>query len=246
MEELGINKTKPEDLQKLPWDAILEAKGNRGFSPIVDGDAIPKNPFDPDAPELTADVPMIVGYAREDAGIRDLSAAALTGEGLSKWAQETYKDKGTMILEAYSKEYPNATPLQVQSRIRTDSNTRKRATQMVERKSRQNRGKAYLYVVEWPSPAYEGRFEACHGVDLGLVFGNPRNLIAGNTLEARKMADIVGSAVVAFGKTGDPNCSKIPRWAPYDTVSRATMIFDLECRVENDPTSPLRSLWEKM
>jgi para-nitrobenzyl esterase len=246
MTELGVAKTKPEDLQKVPWDTILEAKGNRGFSPVVDGEAIPKNPFDPEAPEISADVPMIVGYAREDAGIRDLSAAALTEDGLLKWAQETYKDNAKMLIETYRKEYPNATPLQVQSRIRTDSNTRKRATQQVERKSKQKRGNAYLYVVEWPSPAYEGRFEACHGVDLGLVFGNPRNLIAGNTLEARKMADIVGSAVVAFGKTGDPNCSMIPRWAPYNTETRSTMIFNLECRAENDPTSSLRVLWEKM
>ena len=42
---------------------------------------------------------------------------------------------------------------------------------MVERKSMQKRGNAYLYLMEWPSPAYEGRFGAVHGVDLGLVLG---------------------------------------------------------------------------
>ena len=117
---------------------------------------------------------------------------------------------------------------------------------MVERKSRQKRGKAYLYLMEWPSPAYEGRFGAVHGVDLGLVLGNARNLIAGNGFEARKMAEIVGSAIIAFGKTGDPNCDKVPNWPAYDIGSRATMIFDTECRVENDPTRELRLLWEKI
>ena len=60
------------------------------------------------------------------------------------------------------------------------------------------------------------------------------------------MADIVGSAIVAFGKTGNPNCDKIPYWPPYNIESRSTMIFNTECRVENDPTKELRLLWEKL
>ena len=187
---------------------------------------------------------MIVGYTREDSGIRDLSGPELTKDGLIKWAQETYKDKATLILTTYDKVYPNATPVQIQSRIKTDSGTRMRATTMVERKSRQKRGNAYLYLMEWPSPAFEGRFGAVHGVDLGLILGNARNFIAGNTLEARKMADIVGSTIIAFGNTGNPNCSKIPNWPAYDIESRSTMIFNTECRVENDPTKELRLLWD--
>ena len=84
LSELGISKTKPEDIQKVPWASILEAKANTGFSPIVDGVVIPKNPFDPEAPEISADIPMIVGYTREDSGIRDLSVPELTMEGLIK------------------------------------------------------------------------------------------------------------------------------------------------------------------
>ena len=246
LSELGISKTKLQELQKVPWNVILEAKANSGFSPVVDGVAIPKNPFDPDAPEISRDIPMIVGYTREDSGIRDLSGPELTEEGLKKWVQETYKQNATMIFDTYKKVYPNATPVQIQSRMRTDTNTRKRATAMVERKSVQKGGNAFLYLMEWPSPAYEGRFGAVHGVDLGLVLGNPRNLIAGNTTDARKMADIVGSAIIAFGKTGNPDCDKIPHWPPYSIESRSTMIFNTECRVENDPTSELRLLWEKI
>lgn len=246
LSELEISKTKPEDLQKVPWDTIIEAESNRGFSPVVDGVVIPGHPFDPAAPEISADVPMIVGYTREDSGMRDLSLGEITEDGLSEWVRETYKDNAELILTTYRKVYPNATPVQIQSRIRTDANTRSRATTMVERKSLQKRGNAYLYVVTWPSPAYEGRFGAVHGVDLGLVFGNARDLIAGNSYEARKMADIVGSTIVAFGKTGNPNCDKIPYWPPYNRETRATMIFDLESRVENDPTRELRLLWEKL
>ena len=246
MSELGISKSKPEDLQKVSWDAILEAKSNSGFSPVVDGVVVPKNPFDPEAPEISADVPLIVGYTREDSGIRSLKGPELTRDGLVKWAKETYKDKASIILTTYDKVYPNATPVQIQSRIKTDSSTRRRATTMVERKSKQKRGNAFLYLMEWPSPAFEGRFGAVHGVDLVFVLGNARSFIAGNTFEARKMADIMGSAIVAFGKTGNPNCDKIPYWPAYDTDSRATMIFNTECRVENDPTKELRLIWDNI
>jgi para-nitrobenzyl esterase len=245
-DELKISKTKIEDLQNVPWTSIIEAQANTGFSPFVDGNIIPNHPFDPGAPEVSADVPLIIGYTREDAGLRTLSASELTEDGLKKWAQETYQDKGAIILNLYKKVYPNASPFLIQSRIRTDSNTRKRATTMAERKAAQNRGAAYLYELDWASPAFEGRFGATHGTDLGLVFGNPRDPIAGNTPEARKMANIVGSAFVAFAKTGNPNCDKIPDWKPYNAENRSTMIFDLECRIVNDPTKELRMLWETM
>ena len=121
----------------------------------------------------------------------------------------------------------------------------RRATQMAERKAAQGRGRAYLYVLAWASPAFEGRFGAVHGADLGLIFGNPRTPIEGNTPEARRLADAVGSAFAAFAKTGDPSCDKIPHWPAYDRQSRATMIFDTECRVENDPMKELRGLREQ-
>ncbi len=66
------------DIQKVPWSDILEAQANRNFSPIVDGTVIPANPFDPVAPEISADVPLIVGYNREDASYRNATDTPLT------------------------------------------------------------------------------------------------------------------------------------------------------------------------
>jgi para-nitrobenzyl esterase len=241
--ELGVAKDKLRDLQQVPWNKIIEAQANQGFGPTVDGDVIPRHPFEPDAPEISADVPLIVGYTREDAAIRNLNASTLTEEGLRQWAQETYGENGASRLAAYRKAYASATPFQIQSRMRTDANTGRRATLMAERKSAQGRAKAYLYVIAWPSPAFEGRFGATHGVDLGLILANPRNPIAGNTPDARKLAEALGSAMVAFAKTGDPSCDKLPRWPAYDRETRATMVLDVECRVENDPMKELRGLW---
>jgi para-nitrobenzyl esterase len=42
------------------------------------------------------------------------------------------------------------------------------------------------------------------------------------------------AAYVAFARTGDPNNSEIPAWAPYDGVRRATMTLNTECRLVED------------
>jgi len=46
-----------------------------------------------------------------------------------------------------------------------------------------------------------------------------------------------------MAREGNPNNSKIPNWPTYDANQRATMIFDREVRVENDPRSEIRKFW---
>ncbi len=48
------------------------------------------------------------------------------------------------------------------------------------------------------------------------------------------------TAWVSLAKTGDPG------WAPYDEAKRATMVFDHEVGVENDPRSEIRKFWQDM
>jgi para-nitrobenzyl esterase len=49
-------------------------------------------------------------------------------------------------------------------------------------------------------------------------------------------------AWLAFARTGDPNTPGAPAWPAYDTARRATMMFDLESRVVDDPWPDLRQL----
>src|SRR5262249_9424347 len=48
--KLEISKSNIADLQKLPWQQILEAQASltgAAFAPVVDGSVLPHNPFDP-------------------------------------------------------------------------------------------------------------------------------------------------------------------------------------------------------
>jgi para-nitrobenzyl esterase len=79
-------------------------------------------------------------------------------------------------------------------------------------------------------------------LDLPLVFNNiesGRNMV-GPGPEPQRLSDIMSSAWIAFARSGDPNIDGLPQWPPYDLKHRATMIFDSESRVQNDPYSEIR------
>ena len=57
--KLGLTKNDVAGLQALPFEQVTAAQGGSG--PIVDGLVVPRDPFDPDAPSASANVPMIIG-----------------------------------------------------------------------------------------------------------------------------------------------------------------------------------------
>src|SRR5260370_18201246 len=83
--KLGIFKGNIADIQKRPWQQILEAQASLGasasFTPVVDGAVLPHQPFDPVAPPESADVPVIISTTLEDAALGltnfDLDEASL-------------------------------------------------------------------------------------------------------------------------------------------------------------------------
>ena len=38
----------------------------------------------------------------------------------------------------------------------------------------------------------------------------------------------------------------MPNWPAYEMTKRATMIFDKDTRVENDPRGEIRKFWDQM
>ena len=45
----------------------------------------------------------------------------------------------------------------------------------------------------------------------------------------------MSAAWAAFARAGNPSHSGLPAWTPFDATTRATMVFDRDCRVVNDP-----------
>jgi len=104
-----------------------------------------------------------------------------------------------------------------------------------QRKSQLGRAPAYLYVWDWQTPAFDGKFGAVHGHDVDASFHQVRNPIAGAGMrEGRLMSDRLASTWVAFAATGKPDNAAIPAWPAYEPKRRATLVFDTEMRVVDD------------
>jgi para-nitrobenzyl esterase len=248
--QLGLDKSRISELQNVPFEKIVEAQealGRHlppvGVAPSVDGKMIPRDPFDPTAPEVSAGVPMLVSTTLEDAALR-MNDWDISEDGLRAWVQKTYGDKADRILTTYRQAYPQVRPFLIKARIATDSGGRRNGTTMAERKAAAGGAPVYLYRWDYPSPAYGGKFGAIHGMDVSLALHNPVPPLAGNTPETKTMAEKLSSVWLAFAKTGNPNNKAIPHWPPYNADQRPTMIFDLNTRVENDPAHDIRLLWD--
>lgn len=250
--QIGLTKNRIRELQDVPFSMMIAAQDvlgaqtpPAGFAPVVDGTVIPRHPFDPTAPEVSADVPIIVSTTLDDAAL-GLTNFDLDDAGLKTFVKTVAADRAEQVLSAYRKAYPNASPFLIQARILTDRGWRRAASTLVERKAALHRAPAYYYLFAWPSPGAGGKFGAVHGIDVGLTFHNYGDEFTGNSPEVRAIADKLASAWVAFAKTGNPNHPGLPEWPAYAPETRPTLIFDKETRVENDPLHDLRLLWEGM
>lgn len=245
--KLDIPKTRIADLQKVSWQQLLEAQtGIAGFAPVMDGSILPHHPFDPVAPPESADVPVIVSTTLEDAAL-SLTNFSLDEAGLKAMLSQRYAEKADEILKLYKQRYPQKSPFLIQAQILTDAGFRRSAITQAERKAALGKAPVYMYLWAWESPGFNGKFGAVHGTDVAASFHGVRDTIVGvGSAEGKVMCDRLASAWVAFANTGDPNNAHIPRWPAYDSKDRATMVFDADTRVENDPRGEIRKFWADM
>jgi para-nitrobenzyl esterase len=248
--KLGIAKGNIADLQKLPWQQILQAQSSLGagvgFSPVIDGTVLPHHPFDPVAPPESADVPVVISTTLEDAAL-SLTNFNLDEAGLKEILTKRFEGKGDEIHALYRKHNPKKSPFLIQAQVLTDAGGRRSAITQAERKAALGKAPAYMYLWSWESPGYGGKFGAVHGIDVSASFYSCRDGIGGTgSPQQLTLWNKFASSWVALAKTGNPNNANLPEWPGYDSTRRATMVFDNDPRVENDPRGEIRKFWEQM
>ncbi len=255
LDALGMGKGDIRKLQDLPFITLLEtqakleaaarAKGEApgSFAPVVDGTVLPRDPFSPDAPPLSADVPMIVSTALDERAYRMVDFA-MTEEGLLAFAAKRAGDRAAEAVKLYRAEDPAAKPFLLAARMDSDLWFRKGAFTMAELKAAQGAAPVWTYLWTWPSPAYDGRFGAVHGIDVGPSVYSVRGGLTGSGAPARQMAKRLASAWGAFAANGNPNNPNLPEWAPYDQKTRTTLVLDNETRAVADPRAEFREFWK--
>jgi para-nitrobenzyl esterase len=249
---VGVSEKDAGALLHAPVDRLLDALKTvtagmpMGFGPVVDGRNLPRDPFSPDAPAVSADVPVIVGYNATEttvlfppAGAFDLDWAGLK-PALAARAQGADVDK---LIADFRRLRPNASPSDLYFTITTEAWMGAGSRTLAERKSAQGAAAAYLYRLDLETPVQ--RLRSPHSLDLPLVFDNvarSASLLGAAAPDAQKVADQMSAAWIAFAHTGSPNGTGLSSWPRYDTRSRSTMLFNVVSRAVNDPNSEERQI----
>ena len=265
LSELGLKPSQLDELQRLPLARLMAAQSaasakmpssnaRGGFRPVVDGAVLPSHPFSPGAPELSADIPLLVGFNRTEATLflaGDREAFDLDEAGLQKRVGRLFRDRAEGVLQRMRALYPDGSPSDLYIAIQTgflrypiDS------IRIAERKAAQGGAPAYHYTFEWESPARWGKLKTPHALEIPFVFDNAGlgtwSTFTRSTPEAFALAAKVSATWAAFARTGTPNCGDLPGWEPYTSASRKTMLINNESQLVADPRREERELWESL
>jgi para-nitrobenzyl esterase len=261
--ELGLKQGQVAELQSVPMARLLDADravqkkitarepGGTPNSPMVDGMAIPGHPWDPAGPTLSADIPLIIGYAHTEETLYDRPTPeklALDDAGLQERAAKRLGGDPTRAIEAFRKAQPGATPWDLWILLATDHPRGTYARELAKRKADQRAAPAFMYRYDWETPEGGGHMRSPHTIEIPFVFNNIE--IAGPLIskmpEAFTLAEKTSAAWAAFARTGDPNTAKLPKWRAYSATARETMLFNNECRLESDPDRGPRLVMEQI
>jgi len=261
--ELGLKPTQARELQKVPVERLLAANtkvyekmtlsdpGMVANTPMVDGKAIPSHPWEPAAPSLSADIPLLIGWAHTEETLYDRPTPeklALDEAGLKQRAAKQLGVDPDPVIAAFRKAHPEATPWDLYILIATDHPRGAYTRELAKRKALQGDAPAFLYRFDWETPEGGGHMRSPHTIEIQFVFDNIK--IAGPLIskmpEAYTLAEKVSAAWVEFARTGNPNTAKLPAWPAYSASSRDTMLFNNDNRVVKDPDKGPRLAMEQV
>ena len=241
---LGLKPTQVRELQQVPIAKLLAAMSSGAaadggnavrFGPVVDGHSLPRDPFDPDAPEVSADVPMIIGTTEtEGSYFAPPELLSLDEAAVRSRLKERLGSDGDRIYDLFRKSRPRATPSEIYFTISAfPSNAHTQA----ERKAAQRRAPAFLYQIRWRTPVEGGRRLSPHCIEIPFAMQNHWQLpeMVGTGPELQPLADKVSGAWLAFARTGNPSHPGIPKWPAYNATERSTMHIDNEWKLMNNP-----------
>jgi para-nitrobenzyl esterase len=252
LDQLGI---KPGELGKLETLSAAEIQAAAaksappnviaGFSPCVDGIALPRDPFDPDAPSVSRDVPVMIGTNKDEATLflfADPRFGEYTDEDLAKRARQVAGDKADALVAAARETFPDYSPSHLTATVQTVTMFWRDSIATAERKAAQGGAPAFMYLLEWETTAARGKLRSPHALEIPLVFDNVGKAVSfmGRS-DPQMLAEQMSEAWLAFARTGEPSAPNLPAWPAYEPGKRATMVFNSTSRVVEDPYPKLRA-----
>jgi len=294
LKQLGIEKSDWRKLLAVPADKLVEAqvelgkqpggrltmRGGRkgiggggrpgGFGPVVDGAILPNHPFDPEAPAISKNKPLMVGSNRDETNFFFMQSHAtdvyeLTDTTLKERLQKEIGANSDAVLDAYRKSRPDASAPDLYVAISTAQMIGLGAITIAERKYAQHAAPVYMYIFTHESdmliPGTQHKLGAAHALEIPYKFNlvqppsvgqatagsaHGPDMMGISDQDGIKAAHNMSGMWATFARTGHPGVEGQPAWPAYELKKRATMEIDTQCKVVDDPFSLERSMWEKL
>jgi para-nitrobenzyl esterase len=283
--ELGLSIKEVAKLKDVPADKLLEiqgavakkAPGNLtlsggrkgmvvarpgGFGPVVDGTYLPRDPFDPTAPPISKDKPLMVGTNRDEMAFfywerKATELFTLTDDGLKSQLDKDFGANAERILTTYRKSRAGASPSDLYIAITTSRAMWLGSIEIAEKKFAQEGAPVFMYMFTHESnlvvPGTNHRLGAAHATEIWYKFNNvdeapdpERPSLIGTDPDRKEAAHHMSEMWATFARTGHPGAKGQPTWPAYTPQKRATMMIDTQCRVVEDPFGQELELWDSL
>jgi para-nitrobenzyl esterase len=247
---LGLTEVTGPALQAVPMDRLLAAMKTVAdpFRPVMDGRNFQRDPFDPTAPSIATDVPLMIGNAATEATL--FLAADMANFSLD--AAEVEKRVGRFlgvdeanakrVIDAYRTAHRGTTPSELLASISTDYMYRRNTTRVAALQASAAKAPVYAYVFDWQTPVLNGVLRSPHTLEVPFAFGTTQAAaaIVGDGPDLPKLVRETMSRWTSFAHGGVPAAPGGAAWAPYDATGRSTMMLDLESHLASNPDGDSR------
>ncbi|MBK3746100.1 carboxylesterase family protein, partial [Burkholderia sp. R-70006] len=196
--------------------------GVTNFSPIVDGYALPENPYVRFMNGRQNDVPLLAGW-NADEGLAFFNRA-LPHQTVQAYTDAAAAEFGAANLASFLQAYPAATATQAAQSAQSligDQVIKYQTWGWVTQQQKTGRSPVYVYHFEQTS-AYNP--SATHGTEVAYVFGSltPTGTGAVSSQDLA-VSDTMQSYWTNFARSGNPNGSALPQWPQYAGAGSQTM-----------------------
>jgi para-nitrobenzyl esterase len=255
----SLAKTDARALQDVPMRDLRRANrdlvraAGRTFVPTLDDVVFDAHPWDPTAPAISADIPLMVGTCRTELsnqlGTADESNFALDAATLAeRLGRYVPREDVAGVIELFARHNPGASPSELFFKITTARGYWRDSLIQTERKAEQGRAPVYAYRLMWRTPVQGGRLMTPHSLDLPFMFDNVSkapDMVGAPSDQTAALAHCMSESWLAFARSGDPNHAAIPAWRPYDLEQRSVMLFDVPPTLAADPQREERLAMER-
>jgi para-nitrobenzyl esterase len=272
---LGLPVSVLLDLQlKLPSLAPRQESTNKkkglmesspgDFSPVVDGVALPNHPFDPAAPLISKDKPLLVGWNEDEFNFfgmmsKDKSLFSIGFDELPGKLKPQFGEDTQKIIDTYRKSRPEASAVDVLVAIESINMMGLGSISIAERKTEQSGAPAYLYNFGYKNetkiPGTDYPMGSPHAMEISFKFYNEQPQKDGTTgksywggskperfTASHNMAELWST----FARTGKPAAKGFPDWPSYNLKDRPSMRIDTKCEVISNRFAEELKMWREI